>query len=229
MFVKILMVPIHRDGWPFIAIFVVATILLGSWSYPLGFIGTVLTVWCICFFRNPPRTTPTRPDLLVSAADGVIQSIESAPPPAELHMGEEPRTRIAVFMNVFNVHVNRIPCEGIVSALAYRHGRFIDASLDKASEHNERQSLRLDIGNGRDLAVVQIAGLIARRIRCDAVKGQHLHAGAYFGLIRFGSRVDIYLPLGANPLVAVGQKAVAGETVFADLASDEPPRAAKVQ
>jgi phosphatidylserine decarboxylase len=228
MYVKVLLVPIHRDGWPFIALFAVATVLLGWWMPPLGFVGIVLTVWCVCFFRNPPRTTPTRSNLVVSAADGVIQSIESAPPPAELKMGEEPRTRVAVFMNVFNVHVNRIPCDGIVTALAYRHGRFIDASLDKASEHNERQSLRLDIGEGRDLAVVQIAGLIARRIRCDAVAGQHMRAGTYFGLIRFGSRVDIYLPLGAIPLVAVGQKAVAGETVFADLASDEPPRAAIV-
>jgi phosphatidylserine decarboxylase len=225
--VKVLFVPIHRDGWPFIAIFAVATLFLAWWMPPLGFIGIVLTVWCVCFFRNPPRTTPTRQGLLVSAADGVIQSIEQAPPPPELNMGDAPRTRIAVFMNVFNVHVNRIPCDATVTELAYRPGRFFDASLDKASEHNERQSLRLDIGDERDLALVQIAGLIARRIRCDVGKGQHLQAGAYFGLIRFGSRVDMYLPHGAIPLVAVGQKAVAGETVFADLTSDEPPRTAE--
>ena len=221
---KVLLVPIHRDGWPFIGIFAIATLLLGWWAPPLAFIGLVLTVWCVCFFRNPPRVTPDRAGLVVSGADGVIQSIVQAPPPPELEMGSEPRTRIAVFMNVFNVHVNRIPCDGTIVGLAYRPGRFVDASLDKASEHNERQSLRLDLGGGRDMVVVQIAGLIARRIRCDVGRGQKVKAGEYFGMIRFGSRVDHYLPAGANPLVMVGQRAVAGETVFADLNSDEPPR-----
>lgn len=226
---KQLLVPIHRAGWPFIAIFAAITLGLAYLATPLGVVGGLLTAWCTYFFRDPARVTPTRPGLIVSPADGVVQLIDTAPPPAELEMGSTPRPRVAIFMNVFNVHVNRIATDGTVAKLAYRPGRFFDASLDKASEHNERQAVRLGLEDGKDMALVQIAGLIARRIRCDIQEGQAVHAGQRFGLIRFGSRVDCYLPVGAQPLVAVGQRAVAGETVIADLLSKEPQRFGKIQ
>ena len=155
--------------------------------------------------------------------------IDKAPPPAELDMGEEPRTRICVFMNVFDVHVNRIPVDGTVTALSYRPGKFINASLDKASELNERQSLRLTMADGHDIAFVQIAGLIARRILCDVAQGQTVKAGERFGMIRFGSRVDVYLPDGVESMVSVGQTSVAGETVIADTRAQEPGRAGEVR
>jgi phosphatidylserine decarboxylase len=226
---KSVLVPIHRAGWPFIGLFAVVTVGLALVAQPLGWLGLVLTAWCTYFFRNPDRVTPTRDGLVVSPADGVVQLIDQAPPPAELGMGDQPRTRVAVFMNVFNVHVNRSPVDGTVTAASYRPGKFFNASLDKASEFNERQSLRLTLDDGRDLACIQIAGLIARRIRCDVGEGSSLRAGERFGLIRFGSRLDVYLPEGAVPLVAVGQSAIAGETVIADLKSDEPARAGETR
>ncbi len=183
----------------------------------LGIAGVVLTLWCVYFFRDPDRVTPARDGLIVSPADGVVQLIDKAPPPAELDMGDDPRTRVCVFMNVFNVHVNRIPIDGTLTALSYRPGKFLNASLDKASELNERQSLRLTMADGRDIAFVQIAGLIARRILCDVALGQTVKAGERFGMIRFGSRVDVYLPDGVEPLVSAGQTSVAGETVIADM------------
>lgn len=226
---KQVLVPIHRDGWPFIAIFAALTIGLIFIAAPLGFVGGLLTAWCIYFFRNPPRVTPVRAGLIISGADGVVQLIDQAAPPAELEMGSDPRPRVAVFMNVFDVHVNRIPADGEIAKLAYRPGRFVNASLDKASEHNERQSIRLRLAGGAELAVVQIAGLVARRIRCDVREGQAVRAGERFGLIRFGSRVDHYLPVGCEPLVAIGQRTVAGETVIADLGGHEPRRFGEIR
>jgi phosphatidylserine decarboxylase len=211
------LVPLHRDGWKFVAIFAAATAgLFWLWS-PLGWAGVVMTLWCAYFFRDPPRVSPVGRNWVLSPADGVVSTIGPAAPPPEMGLGETALTRISVFMNVFNVHVNRSPTEGEVSALAYRPGRFFNASLDKASEFNERQAMRISTAAGPALGVVQIAGLIARRIRCDAKLGDSLRAGQRFGLIRFGSRVDVYLPDGVAPLVAVGQTMVAGETVLADL------------
>lgn len=222
--VRSVLVPIHPEGWPFIGIFALVTLVIGIFWTPFLFIGGVLTAWCTYFFRNPERITPIREGLVVSPADGVVQMIQSASPPAELEMGDAPMTRISVFMNVFNVHVNRAPIDGTIEKLAYRPGKFFNASLDKASEYNERQSVRMKLADGRDIAFVQIAGLVARRILIWVTEGQKLAAGERFGMIRFGSRVDVYLPDGVSPLVCVGQVAVAGETVIADLAAGEPPR-----
>ena len=221
--------PVHREGYPFIALFAVATLVLFLVWQPLGWIGVVLTVWCYYFFRDPERVTPQRAGLLVSPADGVISLIEPAVPPVELGMGEVPMMRVSVFMNVFNCHVNRMPATGTVSAVSYRPGKFFNASLDKASADNERNSVALDMNDGRRIAVVQIAGLVARRIVCDVQPGAVLKAGERFGMIRFGSRLDVYLPEGVHPLVALGQTMVAGETVLADLHSDEGPRPGEVR
>ncbi len=220
------LVPINRAGWPFIAIFAVFATGLFLVAQPLGWIGVVLTLWCVYFFRDPERVTPPRRGLIISPADGVVQSIGPAPPPPELDMGPEPLMRVCVFMNVFNVHVNRIPVDGTITRLAYRPGRFLNASLDKASEHNERQSILVDATEGFQLAVVQIAGLVARRIICTLKEGQGVKAGERLGMIRFGSRVDVYLPDGVAPLVAVGQQSVAGETVLADVRARESAREA---
>lgn len=226
---RTVLVPIHSEGYRFIALFALATLLLFWLWQPLGWIGLALTVWCTCFFRDPPRVTPVREGLIVSPADGVVQMIEDAVPPAELGMGPEPLPRISVFMNVFNVHVNRCPADGEITALAYRPGKFLNASLDKASVDNERQSVRMTTADGKDIAFVQIAGLVARRILCTLIEGQAVRAGERFGMIRFGSRVDVYLQPGMQPLVVVGQKAVAGETVLADGASEEARRRGEVR
>ncbi|MCW5731893.1 MAG: phosphatidylserine decarboxylase [Alphaproteobacteria bacterium] len=219
-----ILVPIHREGWRFIAIFAVVTLVLFQFSDFLGWVGVILTLWCVYFFRDPPRIVPTRPGLIVSPGDGVVQMIERAVPPPELEMGTDPRPRISIFLNVFNVHVNRVPADGKVVKAAYRPGKFFNAALDKASEMNERQSVRLALDDGREIAFVQIAGLVARRIVCDLVEGQRTRAGERFGLIRFGSRCDVYLDEGMAPLVAVGQSVLGGETVIADALSNEPPR-----
>ena len=218
------LVPLHRDGWKFVALFAAGTAGLFWLWQPLGWAGLVMTLWCAYFFRDPPRFSPVGPNWVLSPADGVVSSVGPAAPPPEIGLGEAPLTRISVFMNVFNVHVNRSPADGEVAALAYRPGRFFNASLDKASEFNERQAMRLTASAGPALGVVQIAGLIARRIRCDAKVGDSLRAGQRFGLIRFGSRVDVYLPAGVTPLVSVGQTMIAGESVVADLAASEPAR-----
>ena len=221
--------PIHREGWKFIPAFgVVALLLFFLWE-PLGWLGLGLTIWCYYFFRDPDRVTPTREGLLVSPADGVVSLIERAPPPPELGLGPEPRTRVCVFMNVFDCHVNRAPIAGTVTKIAYRPGKFLNASLDKASVDNERNALALRLADGREIAVVQIAGLVARRILCETREGAALQTGGRFGMIRFGSRVDTYLPDGVSPLVAVGQATVAGETVIADLAASEPARQGEVR
>ena len=226
---KTVLVPINRAGWPFIGLFAAASAGLAYAALPLGLAGLVLTLWCVYFFRDPDRVTPERQGLIVSPADGVVQSVEPAVPPVELDMGATPVDRIAVFMNVFDVHVNRVPCDGTITRLAYRPGKFFNASLDKASEFNERQGVRLTTGDGLNLAFVQIAGLIARRIKCQISEGQAVLAGERFGLIRFGSRVDVYLPVGVAPLVVPGQRAVAGETVLADMRAQEPARLGNVR
>ncbi len=217
---------VHREGWPFIGLFAALTIAVFFLAVPLGWLGVILTGWCVWFFRDPERATPPGADLVIAPADGRVLPIVAAPPPPELGMGETPRTRISIFMNVFNVHVNRIPCAGRVVALAYRPGKFINASFDKASEHNERMGVRIrpegDPENTaddetRDLAVVQIAGLVARRIKCYLSQDEAVRTGERYGIIRFGSRLDVYLPPGAQARVAEGQKTVAGETVLADL------------
>lgn len=220
---KIVLVPINKAGYPFIAIFAAVAVILYIWWEPAGVLGALLTAWCVYFFRDPDRITPTGDSLVICPADGVVQSVIKAPPPPELDMGTEPMTRVAVFMNVFNVHVNRSPISGIVSAKHYRPGRFFNASLDKASEFNERMSLKVKADDGTEIAFVQIAGLVARRILCYVETGAPLKAGERFGLIRFGSRVDIYLPDGVQPLVIEGQTTVAGETVIADLARSGEP------
>ena len=221
--------PVHREGHKFIALFALATLVLFFIWTPLGWIGVGLTVWCYYFFRDPDRFTPTRPGLVISPADGVISLLEPAVPPAEMEMGDAPLTRISVFMNVFNCHVNRAPVPGTVAKIAYRPGKFLNASLDKASEDNERNGMVIEMADGRKLGVVQIAGLVARRILCVAREGQDLAVGERYGMIRFGSRLDIYLPEGVEPLVDVGQTMIAGETVLADLRADEPARSAAVR
>jgi phosphatidylserine decarboxylase len=206
---------IHREGLPIIAAFLVTTAVLWWLWVPLGVAGVLLSLWCIWFFRDPERQPPTRPGVILAPADGRLLAIVKASPPAELDMGDAPRTRISTFMNVFDVHVNRIPADGRITALHYRPGRFFNASFDKASVHNERMSVRMTTASGHDLAFVQIAGLVARRIRTELAVGQAVAAGARFGIIRFGSRVDVYLPDGIEPLVREGEVAVAGETILA--------------
>lgn len=208
--------PIHPKGWPFIGIALVASLVLGLLAGWLFWLGLVITAWMIYFFRDPPRVTPEGHDIVVSPADGTIQAIVMRKPPAELEMGDAPRTCISVFLNVFDVHVNRTPVPGVITRLAYRPGKFLNAALDKASEDNERQSFRIETADGDVYGLVQIAGLVARRIVRFVEEGDHLYSGERVGLIRFGSRCDVYLPEGIAPLVAPGQRAVAGETVFAD-------------
>ena len=207
--------PIHEEGYPFIGAFALASLVLFWLWTPLGWIGCVLTVWCALFFRNPVRVTPTREGLVVSPADGRVSMIAPAVPPAEMGLGDQPLLRISIIMSVFNCHVNRSPVAGKIERIAYRPGKFVNAELDKASEDNERNALVIATPAGR-IGVVQIAGLVARRIVSFVREGQSVAAGERFGLIRFGSRLDVYLPEGGKPLVAVGQTAIAGETVLAD-------------
>ncbi len=221
--------PLHREGHKFLAIFAAATLVLWWLWAPLGWLGLGLTVWCYYFFRDPQRHTPDRDGLLVSPADGIVSLIGAAAPPPELGLGDAPRMRVSVFMNVFNCHVNRLPIGGRIAAVAYTPGAFLNASLDKASEQNERNALAVTLPDGRQIAVVQIAGLVARRIVCEVTEDQELPTGARIGMIRFGSRVDVYLPDGVAPLVAVGQTMIAGETVIADLQADGPARGAAVR
>jgi phosphatidylserine decarboxylase len=207
--------PLHPEGYPFIGAFALASLILfWIWS-PLGWIGTILTVWCALFFRDPKRVTPQGEGIVVAPADGRVSLIAQASPPPELGLGDRPLPRVSIFMSVFNCHVNRSPVAGRIERIVYRPGKFINAELDKASEDNERNSLVIATPGGR-IGVVQIAGLVARRIVSFVREGQSLAAGERFGLIRFGSRLDVYLPEGAKPLVSEGQTAVAGETVLAD-------------
>jgi phosphatidylserine decarboxylase len=221
------LVPVHREGYPFIGAFALASLILFLVWAPLGWIGTVLTVWCALFFRDPVRVTPVREGIVVAPADGRISQIGNAMPPKELDLGERPMTRVSIFMSVFNCHVNRSPVTGRIEDIVYRAGAFLSADLDKASEDNERNSFVIASGGTR-IGVVQIAGLVARRIVCFVRKGATLGAGERIGMIRFGSRVDLYLPEGTRPLVAEGQIAIAGETVIADLRASDRERTFRV-
>ena len=221
--------PMHPEGWRFVGIFGAVTVLAFLICQPLGWICLGLTVWCYYFFRDPKRAVPLDPGLILSPADGVVSLIEPAVPPAELGLGPDALMRVSVFMSVFNCHVNRLPIEGRITAIAYRPGKFLNASLDKASVDNERNALAVELPDGRQIAVVQIAGLVARRILCWAKEGQHMRAGDRFGLIRFGSRLDVYLPNGVEPEVAIGQTMIAGETILARLDGPSAPRLARIE
>lgn len=209
--------PPHPAGRPFIlggAAVALIGLFVGAWLFWLGLL---FALFCLYFFRDPERVPPARPGAVIAPADGRIVSVGQAVPPAELGLGPAPRWRVAIFLSVLDVHVNRAPADGTVTRIAYRHGKFVNASLDKASEGNERNALALRLPDGREMAVVQIAGLIARRILCYVREGDAMRAGSRFGLIRFGSRTDIYLPDGVQPLVSVGQTMIGGETVIAEL------------
>jgi phosphatidylserine decarboxylase len=207
----------HPAGRPFIAAGVVLFVIGLFVSAWLAWPAAVFTVFSLYFFRDPERTPPPRPGVVVAPADGRVVSVGPAVPPAELGLGPAPRWRVAIFLSVLNVHVNRVPADGTITRIAYRHGAYLNASLDKASDLNERNALALRLPDGRDMAVVQIAGLIARRILCDVREGDAVAVGARFGMIRFGSRTDLYLPEGVMPLVSVGQTMIGGETVIAEL------------
>ncbi|MBP0467022.1 phosphatidylserine decarboxylase [Roseomonas sp. PWR1] len=215
---RLVLAPPHPAARPFLigggAAVLLGLLLLGHW---LAWIGLLFTGFCLYFFRDPERVPPDRPGLVLAPADGHIVSIGPAVPPAELGLGDAPRPRVAIFLSVVDVHVNRMPVEGTVTRIAYHHGKFLSANLDKASEENERNALAIRLADGRDLAVVQIAGLVARRILCDAKVGDSVRAGDRFGIIRFGSRTDVYLPEGVVPLVTEGQTMIGGETVIAEL------------
>lgn len=213
---------IHNEGWKFVGVFAaVSAVLAMIWS-PLGWLGLILTVWCFYFFRDPERIVPEIENAVVSPADGIVQMIADVNGPEELGLEKQKFTRVSIFMSVFNVHVNRAPTEGKITKAVYVPGKFLNATLDKASKDNERQLLAMKTKNGQDIAFVQIAGLVARRIVCDAAAGQEYKIGERFGMIRFGSRLDVYLPLGTNPQVALGQTMVAGETIIANLGSEAP-------
>ena len=218
--------PIHPEGYIFVAGFALATLVLGSFVGSLGWIGAIATAWCAYFFRDPVRFTPLDETLVVSPADGIVSSIGYFAPPPELGLGAEPMQRISVFMSVFDCHVNRAPVQGRVAQIVYHPGLFLSADLDKASEDNERNGLVVGTAQG-EFGVVQIAGFVARRIVCFVRQGEAVGAGDRFGLIRFGSRVDVYMPGAAQPLVTIGSKAIAGETVLAELRSNGSRRSFK--
>jgi phosphatidylserine decarboxylase len=214
---RMVLAPPHPAGYPFLVgagVAILAGILLGGW---LVWLGLLFGLFCCYFFRDPARVPPARDGLLLAPADGKVTSIAAVPPPPELGLGTAARWRVGIFLSVLDVHVNRVPADGTVTRIAYRHGSFFNAGLDKASERNERNALALRLADGREIAVVQIAGLIARRIVCDVREGDAVRAGERFGIIRFGSRTDLYLPEGVSPLVAAGQTMIGGETVIAEL------------
>jgi len=215
--------PPHPAGRPFIIGGVVAALAglaVGAW---LVWLGGLFVLFCLYFFRDPERVAPGRAGAVVAPADGRVVSVMPAVPPAELGLGPAPRWRVATFLSVLDVHVNRVPVDGTVTRIAYRHGSFVSASLDKASDLNERNALAIRMADGRTFAVVQIAGLVARRIVCGVKEGEVVRAGARFGIIRFGSRTDLYLPEGVTPLVVEGQTMIGGETVIADLGAEAVP------
>ncbi len=214
---RLVLAPPHRAGQPFIAAGAAVAVVGLFVGYGVFWLGLIFTLFCLYFFRDPQRVPPPRAGVVLAAADGRVVSVQLATPPEALALGLAPRWRVATFLSVLNVHVNRVPADGVVTRIAYHAGRFLNASVDKASDENERNALAIALPDGRDLAVVQIAGLIARRILCDARAGDTLRAGDRFGIIRFGSRTDVYLPVGVEPLVTVGQTMVGGETVLAQL------------
>jgi len=222
-------VPVHSDGYKFLAIGAGVCLLLFLVWPPAAWVAVLITAWIAYFFRDPPRVTPLRDGLIIAPGDGRISAIEVVRPPAELGFGDEPRLRISIFLSVFDVHINRAPVPGRVVRSVYVPGTFLNAALDKASEENERRCLVISTSDNQEVAVVQIAGLVARRIVTFIREGDTVGVGERYGLIRFGSRVDTYLPPGHGALVAVGQRAVGGETILADLKSSEPEREARVQ
>jgi phosphatidylserine decarboxylase len=217
--------PVHPQGYPFVGGFALASLVLFWLWTPLGWLATLLTLWCAYFFRDPPRVTPVRDGIVVAPADGRISQIVNAVPPMELGLGDRAMLRISIFMSVFDCHINRSPVAGRIERIVYRAGKFLSADLDKASEDNERNAFVLASSTGQRIAAVQIAGLVARRIVPFAREGETVGAGQRIGMIRFGSRVDVYLPEGTRPFVAEGQTALAGETVLADLKASEAGRA----
>lgn len=221
------MAPVHSDGHKFIAMGAAATLLFFILWPPVGWLLAIVTAWIVYFFRDPARVTPLRDGLVVSAADGRISSIEKVKPPAELGLGDDERVRISTFLSIFDVHIQRAPVAGRIVRSVYIPGAFLNAALDKASEDNERRAMVIGMPGGGEIGVVQIAGLIARRIVTFSVEGDSVGTGQRFGLIRFGSRVDVYLPPNKGALVAVGQRVIGGETVLADLKSDEAEREAR--
>ena len=222
------LVPVHPEGYPFIGAFALVSLILFWLWPPLGWIGCILTLWCAYFFRDPPRVTPSRDGLIVSPADGRISQIAQVLPPAELELGAIPLTRVSIFMSVFDVHINRSPFAGRIERIRYKPGVFLNADLDKASEDNERNGFVMVTPGGVRVGLVQIAGLIARRIVKFTNEGQTVAAGERLGMIRFGSRVDVYLPEGIRPTVAEGQLSLAGETIIADLKTADPGRTYRV-
>lgn len=216
------LVPIHPAGWPFIFLFWLVTFVISYYWFPFLLPGSLLSLWCVYFFRNPKRTTPIGVPLVISPADGRVLSTDSTDLPDDLPLPDGEWRRISIFMNVFDVHVNRAPVAGKVIATSYHDGAFLNASLDKASEKNERQNMIIEMASGQQIGVVQIAGLIARRIILETAMGDQVNAGQQFGIIRFGSRVDVWLPAAASVQVLPGQKMIAGETILADLSSKVP-------
>ena len=219
--------PIHPAGYPFIGAFALVSLVLFILWAPLGWLGTLATLWCAYFFRDPVRVTPVASGLVVAPADGRVSLVANALPPPELALGTVPLPRVSIFMSVFDCHVNRTPVSGRIERIVYTAGKFVNADLDKASEDNERNALVIAAEAGR-VGVVQIAGLIARRIVCWTREGQDMTAGERIGMIRFGSRVDVYLPAGTVPLVSEGQTSLAGETVIADLGAAPQSRSFRV-
>lgn len=217
--IKKTFVPINREGYPFIAGFAAVTLILGIFSTTLFWIGLILTGWCVLFFRDPERVTPVDDRLVVSPADGIVSAVGPAVPPRELGLGAVEMTRVSVFMNVFACHVNRAPVRGRISRIEYRPGKFMNADLDKSSSENERNGLVIESPNGQ-VGVVQVAGLVARRIVCWVEEENDIGIGERIGIIRFGSRLDVYLPAQARTRVFVGQTAVGGETVIAEFGTD---------
>lgn len=213
--------PMHRAGRSFVLGGLLGTLLLRKIARPLGLLGAVATGWCAWFFREPKRVPPLRAGSIAAPADGTVAMIERAVPPPELGFSDTPLTRVSVFLSVFDVHVQRAPIDGFIARSAYRAGKFLSADLDKASEENERNSLLLRGTGGEEIVVTQIAGLVARRIVCEVNEGDSVLAGQTYGMIRFGSRVDTYLPEGANVLVREGQRTIGGETVLAELETSE--------
>ena len=227
--IKNQLAPIHPEGYPFIGGFAFASIVL-LWVFPpLGWLATLATIWCAYFFRDPARVTPVREGIIVAPADGRVSQVANAVPPKELELGDKPLPRVSIFMSVFDCHVNRSPVSGRIERIVYRAGKFLSADLDKASEDNERNAFVITMTTtNRRIAVIQIAGLVARRIVPFAREGEAVAAGQRIGMIRFGSRVDVYLPEGTRALVSDGQTAIAGETVIADLALSDPGRTFRV-
>jgi phosphatidylserine decarboxylase len=226
--IKSVLAPPHRAGYPFILGGIAAGVLGLLLWHPLAWLGLIFALFCLYFFRDPERVPPPRRDVFLAPADGLVVSIEAAVPPPELGLGPQALPRVAIFLSVLDVHVNRAPTAGTITHIAYRAGKFLNAADDKASDENERNALAIQLPTGQSIAVVQIAGLIARRILCEVTEGQTVAAGERFGIIRFGSRTDLYLPAGTIPLVAVGQRMIGGETVIAELPAVIAPGPAAV-